>query len=272
MSNCKILCVHDKDLIERYLRLDTPLHIYEIGDLDDFFWGHTTWFAAVGQARIHSLALLYSGCALPTLLALAEPVEEPLGELLRSIARLLPRRFYAHLSPGLSEVLAGVEPDGFRLEPHGAHCKMTLVDPRRLSEPDTSAVEPLSAADLPQLEQLYRDSYPDSWFEPRMLETGCYFGSRSDDGRLVSVAGVHVLSQRYRVAALGNVATHPQLRGRGLAAATCAKLCRSLLAVADHIGLNVRADNAAAIRCYERLGFAITARYEEWQCEPGGCS
>jgi len=270
MCDYQIICVHDKEPIERYLRLDTPLHIYEIGDLDDFFWGHTTWFAAADEERIHSLALLYSGCALPTLLALAEPVGEPLRGLLQSISGLLPRRFYAHLSPGLSEVLAGLGPDGFHLEPHGAHCKMTLAGPQRLSDPDTSAVEPLSSADLPQLQQLYRDSYPGNWFEPRMLGTGCYYGSRLG-GQLVSAAGVHVLSRRYRVAALGNVATHPQFRGRGLAQAACARLCRSLLGMAvDHIGLNVHEDNTTAIRCYERLGFEISARYEEWLCEPAG--
>jgi ribosomal protein S18 acetylase RimI-like enzyme len=42
-----------------------------------------------------------------------------------------------------------------------------------------------------------------------------------------------------------------------------ARLCRELLATVDQIGLNVRADNAAAIACYPRLGFARGASYEE---------
>ena len=31
----------------------------------------------------------------------------------------------------------------------------------------------------------------------------------------------------------------------------------------DHIGLNVKADNAAAVACYRRLGFRPVAEYEE---------
>jgi ribosomal protein S18 acetylase RimI-like enzyme len=42
-----------------------------------------------------------------------------------------------------------------------------------------------------------------------------------------------------------------------------ARICRSLRAEVDHVGLNVRADNRAAIACYERLGFAPVAPYEE---------
>jgi len=50
----------------------------------------------------------------------------------------------------------------------------------------------------------------------------------------------------------------------GLATAACARLCRILLDDGiDTISLNVRADNAAAIRAYEKLGFAHAADYLE---------
>jgi predicted GNAT family acetyltransferase len=66
------------------------------------------------------------------------------------------------------------------------------------------------------------------------------------------------------VATLGNVATLPEARGTGLATAACARLCRMLLADGiDTISLNVRADNDAAIRAYEKLGFAHAADYVE---------
>ena len=108
---------------------------------------------------------------------------------------------------------------------------------------------------------------PGTWFQPRMLETGRYVGIRRD-GELVSVAGVHVWSPRWRVACLGNVATLPSARGEGLATAACASLCRMLLADGiDVISLNVRADNAAAIRAYEKLGFVHAADYVEVMLE-----
>jgi predicted GNAT family acetyltransferase len=83
----------------------------------------------------------------------------------------------------------------------------------------------------------------------------------------VSVAGIHIHSKRYKLAALGNIATHPDYRGQGLAKASCAKLCQELIRTVDHIGLNVKADNASAIGCYEKLGFKHIARYEECMLE-----
>jgi predicted GNAT family acetyltransferase len=100
-----------------------------------------------------------------------------------------------------------------------------------------------------------------------MLETGCYFGVRRA-GALVSVAGVHVFSGQYRVAALGNITTHPDFRGQGLATLTTARLCQELLrAGIECVGLNVKADNRSAIACYERLGFARVADYGEYTLE-----
>ena len=80
-------------------------------------------------------------------------------------------------------------------------------------------------------------------------------------------------SPRYRVAALGNIATHPKYRGKGYGTAVTAKLCGSLLREVDHIGLNVKADNKSAIRCYEKLGFEVVCSYGEYEVEPltGGC-
>src|SRR5262249_21249929 len=108
---------------------------------------------------------------------------------------------------------------------------------------------------------------PANWFVPRMLETGFYFGMRLS-GTLVSVAGVHVYSQEYKVAALGNITTRPEVRGQGLATAATARLCQELLrAGIDCIGLNVNADNRSAVACYRKLGFQRWADYGEYTLE-----
>jgi len=72
-----------------------------------------------------------------------------------------------------------------------------------------------------------------------------------------------VYSPRQRVAALGNITTHPEHRGRGHARAVTARLCQHLAESTDHIGLNVKAHNVTAIRCYESLGFEVAAKYDE---------
>ena len=59
-------------------------------------------------------------------------------------------------------------------------------------------------------------------------------------------------------------ATDPAHGGHGLALRCVARLCGNLLETVDAIGLNVKADNLAAIRLYERLGFEVVAQYEEW--------
>jgi predicted GNAT family acetyltransferase len=111
---------------------------------------------------------------------------------------------------------------------------------------------------------LYAASYAGNWFVPRMLETGFYFGIRR--GRaLVSVAGVHVFSPQYKVAALGNITTRPDARGQGLATAATARLCQELLQTGiEYVGLNVKADNPSAIACYEKLGFERVTDYGEY--------
>lgn len=131
-----------------------------------------------------------------------------------------------------------------------------------------SAIERFARCDLAlhlyELVDLYARAYPGNWFDARMLATGQYFGIRRGTA-IVAVAGIHVFAPGHGVAALGNVTTDPLERGRGLARRTVARLCRSLLdSGCTTIGLDVHADNAAAIHCYERLGFAIEAEYDEF--------
>jgi ribosomal protein S18 acetylase RimI-like enzyme len=251
------VCLHDKGAIERYLREDVYLHIYSIGDLDDFFWPRTLWFGSKSSEELDAVALLYVGGSLPTLLALSEHVHTML-RLLGSVEHLLPSNFYAHFSPGLESAFSA----GYDFEPRGEHYKLALRDKAIAAEYDCSGVVPLVNSDLDELLDFYEKSYPGNWFDPRMLATGQYFGMR-DAGSLVSVAGVHVYSPDYGVAALGNVATLPSYRKRGYATQATAKLCQSLLQDVEHIGANVKATNKAALSCYQRLGFEVVATYEE---------
>ena len=255
------ILLHDKKQIESSLRRNTQLNIYSIGDLDDLFWPYTIWYALTAGGTAEAIALLYTGQALPTLLALSEQ-RSAMIELLDSISHLLPHRFYAHLSPGLENTFRSTH----ALTPHGEHYKMGLQNVGSIQSVDCTQAQRLTRSDMGDILGLYKESYPGNWFDPRMLETGQYFGIRTG-GQLVSIAGIHVYSEAYRVAALGNITTHPKHRRKGHGTAATARLCLSLSNRVDHIGLNVKADNEAAISCYKKLGFHVIATYAEFMVE-----
>ena len=203
--------------------------------------------------------MIYMSRTLPTLVGISQAAGGSCDRLLGEIIPLLPELFYAHLSPGAEHAFSWTHV----LESHGLHYKMALRDTACVRDIDCSAAAQLTVRDSVDLVRLYQESYPGNWFDLRALETGQYFGVRQD-GRLVSVAGVHVYSERYAVAALGNIVTHPAYRRRGYARQVTARLCRSVLQKVEHVGLNVRANNDAAIACYTGLGFEIVAPYTEF--------
>ncbi len=255
--------VRDRRDIETFLLQDKALHLYELGDLDPFFWGYTEWYGArSAHAPLAALVLVYSGTTLPSVLAFERTDVRRLARLLRSLDELLPDRFHAHFSPGVADELSDVR----RLEPGGRHLKMLLTDAQRVRGEVTSGTEFFEPRDQQSLQEFYQRSYPGHWFDGRMLQTGQYVGSR-DEGTIVCAAGVHVFSPAYGVAALGNVATDPRYRRRGFGRRATARLCQSLLDHVDTIGLNVKASNRAAISCYESLGFTVAAEYDEFMVE-----
>ena len=40
-----LVIVHDKESIFNFLKEDSELQIYSIGDLDNFYWPNTIWYA-----------------------------------------------------------------------------------------------------------------------------------------------------------------------------------------------------------------------------------
>lgn len=262
--------LRDRDRIAAFCRRRPAVQAYLLGDLDDFFWPHTRWLGWAPDGRLEQLALVYDEPDPPVLLVFAEGGAPGVGgaaALLRAVAVDLPERLYAHLTPGLLEALA---PRLVPLAEPVLHAKLGLASPDRLAVHDTERTELLGPGELAEVESFYARAYPGTWFQPRMLETRRYVGIRRG-GELACVAGVHVVSRDYRVAALGNVATLPAARGAGLATAACARLCRLLLDEGiDVVSLNVRADNAAALRAYAKLGFEHAADYVEVLLGPAG--
>lgn len=123
----------------------------------------------------------------------------------------------------------------------------------------------LGASDVPALERLYADGEstgesPD-FFYGSMVTDGVFFGVYKGDD-LLAAAGTHLVSRDEGAAAIGNVYVRRDRRGRGLGRAVTAAVVHDLAGIAT-IGLNVRADNVAAIRVYESLGFVKHCDFTE---------
>jgi len=254
----KLKILKDKNTILNFLKKDVFLHIYSIGDLDDFFWENAIFYGSLDKNEIKAIILLYTGLELPTILAFDKNISF-LQELFEHIKHLLPERFYAHFSVGLEKDIEKY----FHLKSHGKHYKMALKYPEKLGKIDCSKAVLLSKENLNEILDLYKVSYPGNWFDPKMLETNQYFGIKKNN-KLTCIAGIHVYSEKYKVAALGNITTHPEFRGKGFGKIVTAKLCLNLLKTVDHIGLNVAVDNLPAISVYKKLGFEIVSSYEEF--------
>lgn len=163
-----VISIHSPDQIERVLRRNLFVHLYELGDLDDFFWPYTIWYGMRDEAALQAVCLIYTGESLPVLLATHDDPGDAMRRLLHDALHLFPARLYAHLDPALVPLLA----DTYRIASHGLHWKMGLVDPSRLDQHAMGEVIKLAPTDRAQIEQLYAVSYPGNWFDPRMLETG----------------------------------------------------------------------------------------------------
>jgi ribosomal protein S18 acetylase RimI-like enzyme len=253
-----LVSLTDKTSIENRLRCDTALHLYEIGDLDNFFWPYTTWYT-LDYNPATPVILIYQGAAKPVMIALESYPSDQMKKIIELTLPLLPPVIYAHLTDELVEVFQ----KSYQVTSRGRHNKMLLTEPSALDKIDTMGVEILTSRSLSELNEFYRRSNPHHWFDSRMVDTGCYFGSRSGS-RLVSVAGVHVYSKQYHIGVLGNVATDPYFRGAGLATRVSAGLCRHLLNSVGDIGLNVESTNQPALSCYHRLGFTTVGHFEEY--------
>jgi ribosomal protein S18 acetylase RimI-like enzyme len=136
------------------------------------------------------------------------------------------------------------------------HMQRMALDTRTQITADPRARR-LTMGDVEQLTALYRDGEstgesPD-FFYGSMVEDGVFFGV-FEDQQLVAAAGTHLVARDEGAAAVGNVYVRRDRRNAGLGRIVTAVVVNELHDVTT-IGLNVRADNAAAIRVYESLGF-----------------
>jgi GNAT superfamily N-acetyltransferase len=123
----------------------------------------------------------------------------------------------------------------------------------------------LDASAVPALQALYADGEasgesPDFFF-PSMVADGVFHGIY-EGATLVAAAGTHLVARAEGVAAIGNIYTRRDRRGRGLGRSVTSAALGDLAGI-ETIGLNVRADNDAALHLYESIGFTRHCQFYE---------
>ena len=236
--------------LEAVLSEDPINSAYMLGDLDAPYAEHCMWYGLKDDG-LRAVLLLYSGLSAPAVLTKGDATD--VEALVQATRPALPRRFYCQIRPAHRKAIEC----HFELMDEKDMIRMGCSRGDYLTSSDPSGVEALNHRDTAAIMSLYTH-YPDNFFEPTMLGSGLYFGMRDDD-ELVSVAGLHVLSERHDVAAIGNIVTHADRRGQGLASKCVRRLLDELFDRVGHVTLNVERDNLAAIACYKKFGF--TERY-----------
>jgi GNAT superfamily N-acetyltransferase len=251
----------DPAAIRGLLETDRAWSAYALGDLAPGFYEHSEWHCAPGPTP--ALLLLYRAFEMPVLFALG-PAAAVSG-LLAGIAG--ERALYLSLRPEIMPLVQArwqVEPAG------GTPMWRMLLDPSRFSPVPDGGAQPLTLASLLALEQLYADGAPageaPDFFSASMVEHGHFYGLYYSGGDLVAAAGTHLVAPAFGVAAVGNVYTRRDQRGRGLAQRVTSAVTAALLRYdppLTTIVLNVNQRNAPAQRVYEKLGYGRYCAFYE---------
>lgn len=256
-DSLRIEKLDDRRELQDFLVQDKLANAYLLGDLDPDYFPFCHWYGTrAPDGTLESILCHYTGLSLPAVLAIGSEVG--VETLLTNCSSELPDRFHFHVTRPHLETLR----EDYELDHTRQMRRMGLHRSRHDNAQDDRHVRRLDHGDTAAIMKLY-EHYPDNLFEPTQLETGYYFGVDGDDGDLLSIAGVHVVSEDYDVAAIGNLVTHPEARGQGYATACTGRLLDELFEQVSLVALNVREDNSPAISVYTSFGFQQNSTFWE---------
>jgi ribosomal protein S18 acetylase RimI-like enzyme len=240
----------NKDEIRRRLRRDPGWSVYALGDLAAPMFPKTSWFEP-------DLTLILRDYGTAILFAIGSAsVREALQSVDGSVHLQVQRE-------ALDEVSRHADVT--------STCLMwRMIWTRHVTPAPAATTARLGASDVSALQDLYADGQssgesPDFFF-PSMVTDGVFHGIY-EGPVLVAVAGTHLVAREEGAAAIGNVYTRRDCRGRGLGRVVVNAVLADLAGI-ETIGLNVRADNAGALHLYEALGFARHCQFYEGVATP----
>jgi GNAT superfamily N-acetyltransferase len=243
------------------LASDPAWCVYALGDLAPQFAPHCEWH--IESSGPPAVLLLFRAFETPVLFTHGDPA---------AVARLLDEiahepALYLSIRPAILPLVR----ERWRVASEIPMWRMTFAPADfapAAAQPGLTPVR-LGLDHLPHLEALFADGAstgeaPD-FFAPYMVEQGAFYGL-FEGSDLIAAAGTHLLVPAQGVAAIGNVYTRRDRRGRGLAALVTSAVTAELLALQPPLGviaLNVNQGNLAAQRVYHRLGFRFHCEFYE---------
>jgi ribosomal protein S18 acetylase RimI-like enzyme len=241
----------DRPLLRAFLERDRIFAAYALCDLDASEFGRTNWGIALRGGETVAIVLEYGGVAPQPLFTMGEP--EGIAAVLGSVIQ--PRVAYLAARPESLAAIGRV----YRVDPGPKMVRM-WVD-RAGFRPFPGLTARLLPTEVGDLNRLYDMGFA-AWLPAAAVAEGVYHGVRIR-GQLVAAAGTHVVSREAGIGVVGNVLTHRDYRGRGLAKTTTSAVTQELLRTCQLVVLNVRADNDPAIAAYRALGYQDHAVFEE---------
>lgn len=242
----------DRETIRALLETNRPYAAYALGQLDPRLFRRSEWWIAEGQAG-RALVLHSRGGLGNATFAMGEP------GALEALLRMHPGPRTAFLTCEMHHTDTVLR--YFELSQRQTMMRM-LVTPETFKPCYTPPVRRLAGRDARDINHLYRTDGVPSFYTPRQVDDSIYFGAERE-GKLVAIAGTHVISSAASIAVVGNVYTHPTYRGQHLAQSTTSAVTEKLLASCREVVLSVDPANTSAVRTYERLGFREISRLLE---------
>lgn len=236
--------LRDAARIRELLRPRVEYTAYALGQLEPSLFGRTKWFWARGTTGT-GLVLHSRGGLGDATFVMGDP------DAVAAILLIQPgnAHTYATCQPQHLDVLKQV----YRLANQQPMIRMS-VTPDTFEPAQRVQTIALSGVDIRRINGLYGSEGGPSYYIPEHIDAGIYRGVVSE-GRLVAIAGTHVVSQQERVAVVGNVFTHPAYRGHGFAKAATSAVTEALLRYCDTVVLTVDPHNLPAISAYHHLGY-----------------
>ncbi|HVO36990.1 MAG TPA: GNAT family N-acetyltransferase [Candidatus Acidoferrum sp.] len=229
-----------------FLKQDPITNILVLGDLYQPLFSVSDIYCAMEKHRAVGVCSIYRAFSTPSIVfGASEP--EVKRALLETALKKVSDKFVSLCTPTDINLLTQYST---LLHLHHEQ-QMTANFPKQVKHEDVEVTK-VQKNELEELNSFYTQHNAEAW-TPIQFETGPYYCVKQE-GEIVSAAGVHIVTPQ--IAQLGNIITDEAYRNKGFATQCTYSLATDLASKGRIISLFVRADNAPAIRMYEKLGFS----------------